>query len=374
MIALVYGTTAELIKLAPLHVRLAALGSPPLHWCTAQQADELPEAIEHLDMPQPDLWLARGAGGRSLQRSTDVLRWLSTVAVTCARRYRSMRSALRADGRPPLVLVHGDTMTTVVGAALGRVLGATVGHVEAGLRSHDWRNPFPEELDRVIAARLARVHFAPGEREAQNLASAKGEVVVTRGNTVIDALLMVPADADPAIDGLPSTYGLVSLHRAELLQQRDLFEASLRTLREAGARTPLVMVVDALTAGYLARYGLEDLFDGGALRRVEKLPYHRFAALVRGARFIVTDSGGLQEESAAIGVPCLVHRSRTERYDGLGANVLLSDLDLEVMRRFLESPDNYRVDVPPRADAPSDLIVDHLVRRGFVHRRDSNGS
>jgi UDP-N-acetylglucosamine 2-epimerase (non-hydrolysing) len=366
VIALVYGTTAELVKLAPVHRRLTELGCRPLLWCTAQQLDELPEATALLGMPEPDLMLAAGARGHSLRTTTDVALWLAMVLGRSGRRFRSLRRALRSDGRPPLVLVHGDTMTTVLGAVLGRALGATVGHVEAGLRSHDWRNPFPEELDRRVVGRLAHLHYAPREVEAGHIAPARRRhVVVTHGNTVQDSVRMVPTDADPGVDDLPAEFGLVSLHRIELLQD-ERFEATLRTLHAAARDTPLVMVYDPVTDEQISRRGLADLFDDVHFRRVPKLTYFRFVSLLRRASFVVTDSGGLQEECAFIGKPCLVHRVKTERSDGLGINARLSGMDVAELERFLAAPEALQPSAAHTPHSPTAVIVDDLAARGFV--------
>lgn len=366
MIALVYGTTAELVKLAPIYKRLTDRGSRPLLWCTAQQLDELPAATELLGLPEPDLMLAHGAHGRSLRTTRDVAIWLMQALGRSARRWRELRRALRADGFPPLVVVHGDTMTTVLGTLVGRSLGATVAHVEAGLRSHDWRNPFPEELDRRIVGRLAQLHFAPDEVAASNIApSHRRRVVVTHGNTVQDSLRMVPEDADPGVDDLPDQFGLVSLHRIELLQD-DRFAESLSALHRSARTTPLVMVYDPVTDEQIRRQGLDNLFDDIHFRRVPKLSYFRFVALLRRASFVVTDSGGLQEECAFIGKPCLVHRVRTERSDGIGMNARLSGMDVDEMVRFLDDPGAVCSPDATAARSPSDVIVAALASEGFA--------
>jgi len=364
MIAFVYGTTAELIKLAPIHARLEAIGATPLHWWTAQQAGELPAAAEHLGMPRPDVLLADGVGGRSLRTTTDAAKWLGTVLASSVGRHFELRRALRADGRAPVVLVHGDTLTTLLGAVLGRSLGATVGHVEAGLRSFDLRNPFPEELDRVLTARIARVHYAPSDDAVFNLRKVRGAVVPTRGNTVRDSLHLVPDDYRPTTGPLPGEYGLVSLHRMELIHDPERFRATMQALAEHSLDVPLMQVVDPLTRQQLESQGLSDLHDGDRFRSLGKLDYFDFISILRNASFVVTDSGGLQEECAGLGVPCLVHRLKTERSDGVGRNVVLSEFDLDVLGSFLDDPDEYRIMGHRSEESPSDVIVADLVRRG----------
>ena len=366
MIAFVYGTTAELIKIAPVYQRLVAAGTRPLLWSTGQQAEELPATTARLHLPEPDFHLAEGVGGRSLERPADVPTWLLTVVRRATAHRRELHEALWADDRPPIVLVHGDTMTTVVGAVLGRWLGTTVGHIEAGLRTNKILEPFPEELDRRVAARLAHVHYTPGIDKFLNLRGVGGIKVDTVANTVLDAVLSVPIDESAVIGGVevPDRFGLVSLHRFELLRQPARFEAILRSLAAHAVDVPLLVITDAQASAQVEALGLAHVFDGERLIRLEKLPYFDFVSLLRRANFVVTDSGGLQEECAYLNIPCLVHRNTTERTEGLGGNVVMSMYDIDVVNRFLDDPSRYRsassVDFP----SPSDLIVEHLVSAG----------
>jgi UDP-N-acetylglucosamine 2-epimerase (non-hydrolysing) len=366
MIAFVYGTTAELIKIAPIDARLRAMGARPLHWCTYQQAGELPSAAEHLGMPRPDVVLAHGSSGRSLETPSDAAQWLMTLLSTSIREHVDLRRALRSDGREPFVLVHGDTLTTLLGALLGRSLGATVAHVEAGLRSFDLRNPFPEELDRVLTARIARVHYAPSDEAVHNLRKVRGSVVPTYGNTVRDSLHLVPDGDRPISESLPEVYGLVSLHRMELIHDAARFAATMETLAAHSKDVPLLQIVDPVTRQQLDANGLGVLHDGHRFRDLAKLEYFDFVAVLRNASFVITDSGGLQEECAGLGIPCLVHRLKTERQDGIGHNAVLSGFDLSVLRSFLRDPDQYRTTSPRGGPSPSDVIVDDLARRHAI--------
>ena len=318
-------------------------------------------------MPEPDLMLAEGAHGHSLRTTADVVRWLATVAVRSGRGLRSMRAALRTDGLPPLVLVHGDTMTTVLGTVLGRALGATVGHVEAGPAQSRLAQPVPRgarsagrRAHRPAALRAGRRRGEPCRAQP-----TPSHVVVTHGNTVQDSVSMVPADADPGIDGLADRFGLVSLHRIELLQD-DRFEATLRSLHRAARATPLVMVYDPVTDEQIVRKGLVDLFDDTHFRRIPKLTYFRFVSLLRRASFVVTDSGGLQEECAFIGKPCLVHRVKTERSDGIGSNARLSGMDIGELERFLGAPEELVPSSTSAPHSPTAVIVADLATRGFL--------
>ena len=186
MVIFVYGTTAELIKLSPIMRNLNERGLPYKTWSTGQQFDELEKSAEVLGIGYVDQWIAKGFRAHSLTNIMQIPFWLITILWWFLSNCRSLRQQF-SHTRATFV-VHGDTMTTVIGAVLGRLLGQRVAHVEAGLRSHDWRNPFPEEIDRIIAARLSTIHFAPDETAVRHLQNSPGVVINTHGNTALDAL------------------------------------------------------------------------------------------------------------------------------------------------------------------------------------------
>lgn len=363
----VYGTTGELIKLAPLLMALERRGTPATTACTGQQPEQIPVMLRDFGLRQPDVWLARGARGRDLTRPGEIPRWLADVGRGFVRARRALRSAAREAPRP-LVVVHGDTFTTVLGAAIGRLVRSPVAHLEGGLRSGDWRNPFPEELNRRITSRIATVHYAPGAWAAGNLRRAplvRGRIVDTGGNTIRDSLEMA-ARAEPALAVPEEPFGLVSLHRFELLNDRPAFRAILDVLRDASRRVPMMFIDHPVTAEAIDGAGLGPLFDD-RLRRVPRQRYFPFLALLRRSTFLVTDSGGSQEECAQLGHPCLIHRAVTERRDGLeqGGPVVLSGLSLDVVRRFLDGP--WTPAPPPgAATSPTAVIMSDLERAGFL--------
>jgi UDP-N-acetylglucosamine 2-epimerase (non-hydrolysing) len=254
-------------------------------------------------------------------------------------------------------------MTTVLGSMLGRSLRATVAHIEGGLRSFDLRHPFPEELNRKLATALARIHYAPGAWAASNLRG--GDVVDTGSNTIRDSLELV-AEAEPSIPLPERPFGIVSLHRFELLNSRKLLTETLEVLANAAERTPLLFVDHSVTSAALERFGLERLFEGTAFRRTPRLPFFDFVRAERRSRFVVTDSGGSQEECYYLDLPCLVHRMKTERREGLGENAVLSGMSSDVLRGFLDDPSRFRRTTPLPAASPSEVIVDDLERRGMA--------
>jgi UDP-N-acetylglucosamine 2-epimerase (non-hydrolysing) len=366
MIAVAYGTTGELIKLSPVLVRLRESGRPAFALCTGQQVEQIPALLDDFALPQPDLWLSRGNRGHDLERPVDLPRWLHHVIVAFRRHRRALRGRLTSAKTRPLLLIHGDTLTTVLGGVMGHALRIPVAHVEAGMRSGDWRNPFPEELDRMAAARLAQVHFAPGAGAADNLRAMKvcGKIVDTGGNTIRDALQLVPPGA-PDIDLPPGPFGLASLHRFELLGRPTALRAILELLHEASRSTPILFIDHPVTAAAIAVHGLGGLFDQ-RFRRVPRQRYFSFIALMKASAFLVTDSGGSQEECAHLGHPCLVHRAVTEHADGLSRSVVLSRMDLDVVRRFLADPSAHARPSAAAQRSPTDVIIDHIENRGHL--------
>lgn len=355
MIVFVYGTTAEAIKLAPIARRLDHLGIPYQHWVTQQHTDALRTAIPQLGFRAPDRVIADGWRGKPLKTPLQMLGWIFDVGGWTVRNARRARRSLPENS---VVIVHGDTVTTVLGTLLGRLMGLPVAHVEAGLRSGDWRHPFPEELDRRIVGRLAQFHYAPSREAVSNLARRRN-VVFTEGNTVKDAVL----DAQPAgteRGGAP--YGLVLLHRFEFISNPTLVADTLRVIDESTSIEARI-IVDSYSRDTIedkvAELGLQHF------RITPKLEHSEFVEVLRNAAWIVTDSGGIQEESAVFGIPTLVHRMATERSEGLGSSAVLSRWDMSTVHHFLTHVEDYRAADRADAASPSDIIVADLIARGF---------
>lgn len=360
MIALIVGTTAELIKVAPLHHELIRRGRTIEIWYTGQHVDELGATLEDLRLPAPAVWLVPSATARNLARPADAPAWLGRVLKTAWVRRRELRRRLTSDGRPAVVLVHGDTFTAPLGALIGRRLGARVGHVEAGMRSGSLLNPFPEEMNRRIVAHLVDMHFAPTAREALNLRRRRGAVVVAGANTVVDAVRDALERPREGAVALPEGYGVATLHRFELVRDHPQYRAVLECLREYSGTSPIVYFAGRSERERIDAYGLGPLFDGVRFRLEDKLSYVRFLRVLAEARFVVTDSGGLQEEAGILGIPCAVHRRRTERTEGLGSRMVLTGLDIGALRRFLEGHEGYRGLARLEEFRPSAVIADAL--------------
>ena len=365
-IAFIAGTTAEIIKLAPVIRAMDERGEAVEFWNTAFHVGGLPATLADLGLPQPTVDLVPARRQRDVVRITQVPGWAARIAWTVVRRRRELRRRLVRGGARPLVVVHGDTFSTVLGALIGRVLRAEVAHVEAGMRTGDIWHPMPEEINRRVVAKIATLHFAPTQLEVEHLRRerAKGSVVDTGANTVIDALRMAIDGDAPAID-LPEQFGLVTLHRFEMLRNGPVFSRTLELLGEASRAMPLVMPAGNTERNRIEELGLSHLF-GDRFRLVDKQPYARFMPLLARASFVVTDSGGLQQECGILGKPAAIHREAVESQQGIGDNLLLTGLDMDVLRGFLNSWSDYQR--PSLLDQfhPTAAIVAELERTGHL--------
>lgn len=234
-----------------------------------------------------------------------------------------------AQERPALVLVQGDTTTAFAAALAAFYLRIPIGHVEAGLRTFDKYQPFPEEKNRQLISVLADLHFAPTEQARQNLLRegiCPDDIYVT-GNTVIDALLEIARrDTNLPIPGLDLCWDttrviLVTTHRRE--NWGEPMRSICRAIREIAATVPNVHIVFSVHPNPSVRHLVEKELNGAInVSLLPPLPYEPFVQLMKRSYLILTDSGGIQEEAPSLGKPVLVLRNVTERPEGVEAGTL----------------------------------------------------
>lgn len=325
-ILLVFGTRPEAVKMAPLcHALRACPEDFRVRICvTAQHRRMLDQVLRVFDIvPDVDLNIMRPE-----QDLFDV-----TANVLTA-----MRDTLAAE-KPDITLVHGDTTTALASALASFYAGIPVGHVEAGLRTHDPRAPFPEEINRQFVGRLAALHFAPTARSAENLRreGVAPDTILVTGNTVVDALQWVirRLDADPAraaavreslkreIGFSPEErpYVLITGHRRENFG--DGFDRITAAVRELAVSRPALRFVYPvhLNPNVLAPVR-RTLSDVDNVHLIAPQDYEPFVTLLRHALLVLTDSGGIQEEAPSLGKPVLVMRDATERPEAVEAGTV----------------------------------------------------
>jgi len=306
-----YGTRPEAIKMAPL---IQALQDTS--WCdvrilaTAQHRELLDSVNRTFDIvPHADL---------NVMRANQSLSELTSRLISALEGYLDYE-------RPHAVIAQGDTTTVMATALVAYYHKIPFFHLEAGLRSGELFNPFPEEANRVIAGHLSALHFAPTLRARDALLREgipRDRIVVT-GNTVIDALRQVAAQELPDVAGLPEGYRtiLMTAHRRESFGRpiREIFRAIRRI---ADVTDDVVVVFPAHPNPDVQEAALEILADHQRVYILEPQEYRPFVGLMRNAYLIVTDSGGVQEEAPALGKPVLVMRETTERPEAVDAGVV----------------------------------------------------
>ena len=318
--------------------------------------------FQQLDIPAPDVNLAVGSGSHAKQTAEIMMRLEPAVL----------------ERQPDIVLVYGDVNSTVATVLVCAKLGVQVGHVEAGLRSFD--RTMPEEINRLVTDQLADLLFTPSEDGDENLRreGIPAEKIFRVGNVMIDSLVRLLPAAQKAFtgttttptgtgtksDGMPERYALVTLHRPANVDDSETLKGILESLLEVNRDLAVIFPAHPRTRKRIADFKL----DAGQLRVLDPLPYLDFLGLQSRATVVITDSGGIQEETTYLGVPCLTVRENTERpiTVSIGTNVLVGR-DREKLRRELSrvlAGKAKKGTVPPLWDGHAgERIADILVGR-----------
>jgi len=261
-----------------------------------------------LEIPEPDVNLGVKSGTHASQ-TAEIMRSFEPVVL---------------ESKPDMVLVYGDVNSTVAAALVCSKLLVPVGHVEAGLRSFD--RTMPEEINRIVTDRLADILFTPSEDGDTNLLheGVPRERIHLVGNVMIDSLIqLLPAAKSCPKNGFPDRYALVTLHRPSNVDDVDSLRAILDSLTNVSKELSIIFPVHPRTRQRLAEFGI----DTQNLKLLDPIPYIEFLSLQSRAAVVITDSGGIQEETTYLGVPCLTLRRNTERpiTVTLGTNILVGD-------------------------------------------------
>ena len=352
MIHVVIGTKAQLIKMCPVMRALECAGLPYRFIWTGQHKETTREILDNFGLRPPDLILYDGPD------ITSIPAMMSWTLRLLWKTWRA-RSDIFAGDRNGIVLVHGDTFSTLLGALMGRVASLRVGHVEAGLRSFNLLHPFPEELTRLLTFRLAHVFFCPGEWAVNNLRNYRGTKIDTHANTLADALAQAVSTIEHANVAIPvAPYAVVSLHRFENLASKAALERIVSIVERIACHTRLVFIMHKPTERRLRASGLiTRLEQSDAIELRPRLDYFSFIKLISHAEFVVSDGGSNQEECHYLGKPVLLLRKATERHEGVGQNCILSCYKEETVEHFLTS---YRDLRRPRLSidpSPSNIIA-----------------
>ncbi len=304
-LALVVGARPNFMKAAPLMAAVKAKGrltARLIHTGQHFDANMSDVFFRQLQMAEPELYLDIHSG---------------SVNEQVARVIEALDKEFSAR-RPDLVVVFGDVNSTLAASIAANKLNIPLAHVEAGLRSFDRR--MPEEHNRIVADMLADYLFTPSPDADENLAAAgvPAARVYRVGNIMVDSLLQFKPAAEQlaawSAHGLtPGQYGVVTLHRPSNVDEVGALGGIVEALVEIQKGTQLVFPVHPRTRARMAEWGLLDALQASGVRLLEPVGYLEFVSLMTQAQFILTDSGGIQEESTVLGIACLTARENTER-------------------------------------------------------------
>lgn len=317
----VIGARPNFMKAAPVIRALSAYPVEQIVVHTGQHYDFNMSDIffQQLGMPAPDVNLQVGSASHAQQTAHIMCKFEPVVL----------------EKKPDLVVVYGDVNSTVAAALVCSKLMVRVAHVEAGLRSFD--REMPEEINRLVTDQLSDLLFTPSEDGNRNLEreGVAPEKVFFAGNVMIDTLVRMLPEADRRLPAdLPSRYALVTLHRPSNVDDLDWLGSLLSSLERVGNDLQVIFPVHPRTRQKIANLGAAE--KNGHIRYLEPLPYLDFLALQKHAAVVITDSGGIQEETTFLGVPCLTVRENTERpvTITMGTNALVGR-DTSVLAREL---------------------------------------
>ncbi|MDW7755159.1 MAG: UDP-N-acetylglucosamine 2-epimerase (non-hydrolyzing) [Brevefilum sp.] len=320
-VMVVFGTRPEAVKLAPVIQELQKYPEQIELWTcvTAQHREMLDQVLDAFEI-KPDIDL-------------DLMRHDQNLSDLTARIFSELDPVIKKI-KPDWLLIQGDTTTVMTAAILGFYNQVKIGHVEAGLRTHDKWQPFPEEVNRRIAGVVADLHFAPTENNRENLRreGISDDIIKVTGNPAIDALRIIseqtaPPEAVSILDRAGVTLGkrrlvLVTAHRRENFGQpiKDICKA-LKQLAQ-NFRDDITLIYPVHLNPNIQKPVYEILSGIENIILLEPLDYLPLVHLMKKAALILTDSGGIQEEAPSFGVPTLVLRERTERQEGVHAGTL----------------------------------------------------
>ncbi len=337
------------MKAAPVMRALRERGAQQTLVHTGQHYDANMSDVffTQLAMPAPDVNLEVGSGSHAKQ-TADIMSRFEPVVL---------------ESKPDVVLVYGDVNSTVAATLVCSKLLVRVGHVEAGLRSFD--RTMPEEVNRLVTDQLADLLFTPSEDGDANLRheGIPAERIHRVGNVMIDSLVrLLPVAEQQKMNGVPSRYALVTLHRPSNVDDPQSLRGILESLLEISEDLEIVFPVHPRTRQRIGEFGI----SVARLHLLEPLPYIEFLALQRRALAVITDSGGIQEETTYLRVPCITLRNNTERpiTVSLGTNVLAGQ-DAATLKTELKKVLNGKAKngtIPPLWDGKASERIAHILK------------
>ncbi|MCU0238102.1 MAG: UDP-N-acetylglucosamine 2-epimerase (non-hydrolyzing) [Pyrinomonadaceae bacterium] len=344
----IVGARPNFMKIAPIYAEMKRRNSEflPMIVHTGQHYDAAMSDSFFIDlgMPKPDVHLNVGSASHAVQTAKIMMEFEPIVL----------------EHKPDWVLVVGDVNSTIACTLVCAKLGIKVAHVEAGLRSYD--RTMPEEINRILTDSISDLLLTPSPDGNENLKKEgiADEKVKLVGNVMIDSLLRNLKIAESSIireelDLRENEYAVMTLHRPSNVDDKEVFSGLLEALLEISEKLPIIFPAHPRTRGKIDEFGFAEKVKASNIKLIEPLGYLDFMRLYSGAKLVLTDSGGLQEETTALGIPCLTLRENTERpiTIEMGTNILVGtnpDKIKQTAFDILENNSKKDAKIPPLWD------------------------
>ena len=349
------GTTAELIKLFPVIRELEQRKVEFKIVTSGQTSVNFNEVSGWIKTTKPDIVLPQKVNQSSM---FFFLIWIIKTFLKAP--FLLSKEFRNVDKSNSLFIVHGDTVSSLIGALVARLYRLKVVHIESGLRSFNFSEPFPEEISRFIISKFADVHFCPNKWSLNNLRLLAGQKINTFQNTFIESYMMASMKSSNFQKKRigKGKYFVFVLHRQEhvVFKKKESRRLMEFVIDNAPSDLSCVFIKHATNSKLLGSLSKKKtIFQS-------RLAYTDFVHLLKGAEFLVTDGGGNQEEAYYMGLPCLLLRNHTERVEGLGENVVLSRNNKKTIESFLKHYRSFRRKEVRMKIRPSEIIIDYLLR------------
>lgn len=355
------GTTAEFIKLAPVIKELKKRKTKYKLITSGQNHINFDQMKEYLGLVRPYIALPEKPHQSSL-----LLFFVWSVQTFFRSLFVLRKEFKNQNKKNTYFIVHGDTVSSLIGAIIARWYGLQLIHVEAGLRSFNFFEPFPEEICRFIINAISQINFCQNEWSLNNLKNNNSKKVNTKQNTLIE-IFWWAVKKKKGLDYAKQfgKYYIFIMHRQEHIYFNKTWTKKMIhfIINNANKNLNCLFLMLPVSSKFIEA---ESIFQNDSLNKklffIPKLGYQEFMTLMNNAEFIATDGCTNQEEVYYMGLPCLALRHRTERVEGLNENVIIGKDDTKLMKNFLKNYKNYRRKPVQFRDRPSKMVVDYLLK------------
>ena len=352
------GTTAELIKVFSV-IKEFQDNSVDFKIISSGQNNIVNGEFCNFLNKQPDFVLSKGINKKT---PLNLFFWFFKTLFFGIKNLKNEFAGLNKN--ETYLIVHGDTVSTLMGAIIAKIFRLKLVHIEAGLRSFNFFKPFPEEIDRVLTSNFVDIAFCPNEWALKNLESKKSVKINTKYNTVVDSISMtlkLHSTGDIFEKIKDTNFFIFVLHRQENLLDYNLCKELIKTVLNNSNDLKCLFILHELTRQALNDFGLLDMIlKSENIICVDRLNYVDMIHVLNSCEFILGDGGSQQEECYYLGKPCCILRNETERIEGIGENAIISKNNFEIINNFIKEYKKYNRPKITFEESPSKIIFNIL--------------